>query len=148
MLSLNTGAPFRAGPPGSFPIPTAHRAVAIAGISLISTRISGTRSCDNEFRKLPRGRTFGQMLGLPLIVHYDPSNRRGDWGWTMPLRYPWDVVISQYTLRMGHWAVAGTIVHEIAHLNGADGKSHAAEHTLTRCLLNSPRGPYNPLIRG
>jgi hypothetical protein len=57
-------------------------------------------------------------------------------------------VISQFTIRMGRWSIAGTIVHELAHLNGADGHSHAAEETLKYCGLQSPLGPYNPHIRG
>ena len=37
-----------------------------------------------------------------------------------------------------HWTVAATLIHELAHTNGAPGgNSHAAEATLSQCLLRS-----------
>ncbi len=34
---------------------------------------------------------------------------------------------------MGRWTVAASLVHELAHVNGAPGDSHAAEATLPCC---------------
>lgn len=79
-------------------------------------------------------------------LHYDDST--SVWGWVMPATYPRDVVIGRVAVAYGRWSIAGTIVHELAHLNGADGHSHAAEETLKHCGLQSPGGPYDPHIKG
>ena len=34
----------------------------------------------------------------------------------MPTTFPKDIVISRFTIRMGRWSIAGTIIHELAHL--------------------------------
>jgi len=99
-----------------------------------------------SFNRLPGGRTLQSMAVSSIWINYDASG--GSWGWTMPSAFPDDIVITGYTCRMGRWSLLGTFVHELAHLNGADGFSHAAEETLRGCGLQSPRGPYDPSIRG
>jgi hypothetical protein len=149
MLQINGDGVCHAGPPGSHMVPEQYISEVQRGLTIIRDRIRGRERCDAIFSALPRGRTFQQLFDdVTSFVNYDPSNRQGDWGWTIPGTYPKDVVISQFTIRMGRWSIAGTIVHELAHLNGADGHSHAAEETLKYCDLQSPNGPYNPNIRG
>ena len=118
-------------------------------LDIINTRIRGHYQCDAIFSALPGGKDFKAWFDDPNVwINYDSSNAQGDWGWTMPGAYPKDIVVSRFSLRMGRWSTAATIIHELAHLNGADGHSHAAENTLQHCGLKSPQGPYNPSIRG
>ena len=149
MLLVNNGKVPHAGPHGSGAIPAEYLAVLNQALHIIQLRIVGHYQSDLIFKALPGGKSFQDMFNnLANWVNYDPSNKQGDWGWTIPTRYPHDVVVTQFTLRMGRWSTAGTIVHELAHLNGADGTSHAAENTLRFCGLQSTQGPYNPHIRG
>jgi hypothetical protein len=150
MLSINGDTMCHGGPPGSLEVPEQHLVTVRRALTIIATRIRGKYKCDEIFTALPGGRSFQDLFDDPNCwVNYDPSNAQNDWGWTMPSAYPSDVVITQFTLRMGRWSTAGTIVHELAHLNGAPGgASHAAEETLKYCGLQSPLGPYNPHIKG
>jgi hypothetical protein len=150
MLSINGENMCHAGPPDSEEVPEKYQATLKRALNIIQTRIRGKDRCAEVFGALPNGKSFSDLFDDPNIwVNYDPSNKQGDWGWTMPDSHPKDVVISQFTLRMGRWSTAGTIIHELAHLNGAaGGNSHAAEETLKHCGLQSPNGPYDPTVRG
>lgn len=99
---------------------------------------------------MPGGKTFREMFDDSRIwINFDPKNVASDWGWTTPVTHPRDLVVTQFTLRMGYWTTAATIVHELAHLNGAPGgASHAAEHTVKACRMSSPAGPYQPGVIG
>ena len=148
MFTLNGENACFIAPPGAVLIPAEYLAEVRRGVGIVENRVVGEARCDSIFRSLPNGRTFSDLVNSGITIHYDPSNLEGDWGWTIPGRFPNDVVISRYCIRMGRWSIAGTLVHEVAHLNGADGNSHAAENTLQSCRLQSDKGPYNPAIRG
>jgi hypothetical protein len=150
MLRINGADGAHVGPGGTAAIPAEHVDTLRRALHILTTRIVGHYHADQTFAALPGHRTLTQMVnGADIWINYDPSNRQGDWGWTMPAANPNDVVISQFTLRMGRWSTVGTIVHEMAHLDGAPGgNSHAAEETLRHSGLQSPNGPYNPAIRG
>ena len=149
MLSIHTGHTAHAGPPGSSPVPAHYIPTLRHALHLIQTRIVGHYQANKIFKALPGKKTFSQMFNNHHTwVNYDPKNNGQDYGWTMPGVFRHDIVICQYSLRLGHWSTAGTIVHELAHLNGADGASHAAENTLRFSGLKSPKGPYDPMITG
>jgi hypothetical protein len=151
MIRLNgDGDTAHTGPAGTSAIPDEYLETAQRALKILTERIVGHYHADEAFKALPGGKTLTQMVnGSDIWVNYDPSNKQGDWGWTRPRANPLDVVISQFTLRMGRWSTVGTIVHEMAHLDGAPGgRSHAAEETLKHSGLQSPNGPYNPAIRG
>ena len=38
-------------------------------------------------------------------------------------------------------ALVATLIHELAHVNGASGVDHAAEQTLTSCLMQAHHDP-------
>jgi hypothetical protein len=70
-----------------------------------------------------------------------------------------EVAISEQAFRIGRWTVLATLVHELAHTNGApDRPSTAAEEAVLACGMgyNSEKTsgrddtftPYNPTIRG
>jgi hypothetical protein len=107
-------------------------------IRIIDTRINGYKPCDVAFKALPSGRTFAQVWSDPSIwVSYDPDHSGTKYGVTQRVGGR-EMSITRYALRMGRWTTAATLVHELAHTNGAPGgASHAAEATLSACLLNA-----------
>jgi len=70
-------------------------------------------------------------------VSYDPGGQGGRYGATLGN----EITITAYALRMGRWTVAATLVHELAHVNGAPGTDKQAEHTLASCLLQKLEDP-------
>jgi hypothetical protein len=70
-------------------------------------------------------------------VSYDPGGQGGRYGATLGN----EITITAYSLRMGRWTVAATLVHELAHVNGAPGTDKQAEHTLASCLLHKLENP-------
>ena len=108
----------------------------------IQGRIRGHAPCDRAFRLLPGGRTFSQVWADASVwINFDPTRRSHDYG----ARRGSEITITAYSLAMGHWTVAATLVHEMAHVNGASGSTHDAEATLRSCLL---RGLEDPTIIG
>lgn len=135
------------GPRGSYAVPSQYHSVIDRAIALLQAQVA-QHPC-TSFGQLPGGQSFQSLLASELWINYDPSNKYGFWGWTSPATHPKDIVVSQYCCRMGRWSLVGTIVHEMAHLNGAPGGfSHAAEETLKGCGLQSPDGPYDPNVLG
>lgn len=118
-----------------------HLATLESAMHLISTRIKGSHACDAAFRALPGGRSFAQVWADNSIwISYDPTADGSLYGATDSAGGR-EVTISEFALRMGVWTTAGTLIHELAHTNGADGISHDAEGTLTHCLLPTVEDP-------
>jgi hypothetical protein len=145
MPKINTAASGHTGPtplPGGFTydhytdekfIKTLKRAMHI-----IELRIRGHNPCNEAFRALPGGRSFADVWDDANVwINFDPSRKGGRYGATRGN----DVTITAYSLAMGHWTVAATLVHELAHVNGAPGTTHAAEGTLRSCLLGGLEDP-------
>ncbi|HKO49135.1 MAG TPA: hypothetical protein VJV79_15490 [Polyangiaceae bacterium] len=44
--------------------------------------------------------------------------------------------------RMGQWTLAATLIHELAHVNGASGHDAAAERSLLPCLMGNLYDPH------
>jgi hypothetical protein len=122
-------------------------------VRIIDGRIKGTHACDAAFRALPGRRSFVQVWADQGIwISYDPSNDGSNYGATEFVGGK-EITITEYALRLGVWTVAGTLIHELAHTNGADTVTHDAEGTLKRCLLQTVEDPtiigmIRPLISG
>ncbi len=112
-------------------------------IHTITARITGSHTCNAAFRALPRGRSFADIWADRNIwISYDPNPQADRYGATLGN----DVTITAFSLRIGFWTVAATLIHELAHVDGAPGgNNHAAEATLRQCLL---RNLENPNIMG
>ncbi len=107
-------------------------------VNVINSRIKGYGPCAAAFKALPGGRTFARVWADPAIwISYDPGATTGRFGATLGN----EVTLSQYPFRMGHWTLVATIIHELAHVNGADGVTHAAEATLPKCLMGAHHDP-------
>jgi hypothetical protein len=111
-------------------------------VRIIDQRIKGSQRCDAAFRALPGGRSFADVWSDPTIwVSYDPDNLGHKFGVTNRVSGT-EISITRFALRMGRWTTAATLIHELAHTNGAPGgNSHAAEGTLRDCLLQGLEDP-------
>jgi hypothetical protein len=139
MPQINTPTSGHAGPA---PLPGGHKyqpftnAVLVSTLTsamkIIDTRIKGNKKCDEAFKALPGGRTFARIWADNSVwINFDPSKAGGDFGACRGN----DITLTAYTLGMGRWTVAATLIHELAHVNGASGLTHDAEATLSACLL-------------
>ena len=139
---------------GFVPIPAGHRA-ATRWARTHAKRIAQTRrGADTYFRTMPGGRSLTDLLKDSSIwVNYYAAGRNyGEAGGN-------EIGISPLSYRIGRWTVLGTLIHELAHVNGAPGRpSKQAEEALLHCGLgkrseqrtgvDDPSTPYNPGISG
>ena len=118
------------------------------------------------FTSLPAGHSLSVLLyDSSIWVNYDPA--LADDGATFHNRDLW---IGPGPFRIGRWMVLATMIHELAHINGAGGAAtglvcnafsaacHAAERAVLECGLgrrteqrtgvDDPATPYNPNITG
>jgi hypothetical protein len=113
-------------------------------VDILKRNVRGSKSCNSCFQRLTGGRTFDAILDDPdTFIHYDPGNIQGRFGATRTGTK--NVTITEFSIRMGRWTVAATLVHEFAHVNGASGSTHDAEATLPKCGFG---GLYDPTIIG
>jgi hypothetical protein len=111
-------------------------------VQIIDLRIKGHKPCDSAFKALPGGRSFADIWSDSSIwISYDSGGAAGRFGATLGK----EITVSQYSCRMGHWTLVATLIHELAHVNGADGVSHDAEATLQSCMMSAH---HNPAIIG
>src|SRR5215469_5487444 len=108
-------------------------------IRIIDRKIKDNKGCNDAFSDLPGGRTFLQVwTDLNVWISFDHRRQQGTFGATLGN----DITLTAFTLAMGRWTTAATLVHELAHVNGAPGgNSHQAEGTLRNCLLQQLEDP-------
>jgi hypothetical protein len=123
-------------------------------------------AANRYFNSLPRGRSLTNLLNDSSIwINFDPT--LADDGATFHNNDLW---LGPRVFRVGKWTVLATIIHELAHIDGAGGAAtglvcttfstacHAAERAVLECGLGNrselrtgvddPRTPYNPTIGG
>ena len=99
---------------------------------ILKHNIRGMRPCNDCFKKLPGGRSFQDVFDdATVFISFDPSGP--DSGATDDNGK--DITISASEFKVGRWSVAATLVHELAHVNGAAGDNMDAENTLNCCGL-------------
>lgn len=99
-------------------------------VFILEHNVRGMRPCNNCFTRLPNGRTFDNLLNdNSIFVCHFPNAPGQLFGATLGN----DITITDFSIRMGRWTVAATLVHELAHVNGAPGTDHQAEGTLLCC---------------
>ena len=80
-----------------------------------------------------------QVWNDPSIwISFDPDKTGTKWGVTLGRKH---ISLTAYALAMGQWSAAATLVHELAHVNGAGNNNTVAEDTLKHCLLKSLHDP-------
>jgi hypothetical protein len=111
---------------------------------ILKHNIKGMRPCNACFSRLTGGRTFDQVFDdATIFISFDPSGPNS--GVTNAVGGK-DITIGASEFRVGRWTVAATLVHELAHTNGAaGGASPDAENTLKCCGLS---GLFRPGVVG
>jgi hypothetical protein len=104
-------------------------------IFILRHNVRGMRPCEDAFSALPGGRTFTQVLDdASVFVSFDPAGPNS--GRTDAVGGK-EITIGAREFRVGRWSVAATLVHELAHVNGADAVGADAENTLRSCGFSS-----------
>jgi hypothetical protein len=105
----------------------------------------GAHGCDGYFGKLPEGNSFTKLWNDPaFVIHWDPRNNPTYQDANHEVHaYPFfgitsgqkkkHITISNLCLDKGYLWVAATIVHEMAHVNGAPVWDTSAEEALPPC---------------
>ena len=115
-------------------------------------------SCNGYFRKLPNGRSLTEMINDSNIwVNYGPTIAPLHGEIHQPTG---EIAIGDRAFKMGRWMVLATIIHELAHHNGAPitGGDTSAEDAVYHCGLGTakeyydgvddPSTPYDPRVGG
>lgn len=114
-------------------------------------------SANRYFSGLPNGRSLTSLLNDRSIwINYDPSAT--EFG-ANSVAHPNEIAIGPSAFRIGRWTVLATLIHELAHVDGAPGgASTQAEEALLHCGLgrwsefrtgrDDPHTPYDPDISG
>lgn len=108
-------------------------------IGIIKSNIRGSKACNDAFKALPGGRSFDDVFDDDSIwISYCPV--KTTYGFTNVVGGK-EITICEQAFMWGYWTVTGTLVHEMAHTNGADATTHAAEGTLLSCGLAKVHDP-------
>lgn len=101
-------------------------------LTILRTNIANIPTCDQYFLSLPRRRSFVDVLNDDKVwICYDPTGPGA--GETVGLY----ITIGKKTLKGGRWQVAATLVHELAHVAGAEDTNAQAENALNHCGLKA-----------
>ena len=105
------------------------------------------KTCNAAFKKLPGRRDFATIWKDPGIwISFNPNPEKGLYG----MWFKNDISIAAYVFTIIdpiRW-IAGTLIHELAHFNGAPGgwtDNKEAESTLPPCGFDDV---YNPVTVG
>jgi hypothetical protein len=149
-MRINCSTFPHAGPTKSGKVPGDLLPTLNAALAILKRSMRNDSACNSSFVGLSGGLPFKHFFDDPNVwINFDPVDDGKLWGWTMPSTFPKDIVVTRYALKAGRWSTAATIVHELAHLNGAPGgTSKAAELRVKACHLQSSKGPYDALVEG
>ncbi len=120
--------------------------------------VKNNPACDVYFRTLSGGKSLTNLINDSGIwVNHAPSVAPLTGEIHVPTR---EIGLSDIPFNKGRWVLLGTIIHELAHANGAPitGGDTSAEDALYPCGLGTsdeffggdddPRTPYRPGIGG
>jgi hypothetical protein len=114
-------------------------------------------TANTYFRGLPDGKSLTELLADNTIwVNYHATMNY--FGETNSVSGH-EIAISEFACKRGRWTVLATLIHELAHADGAPGGGdQRAERSLIACGLgyqselttgvDDPRTPYDPTISG
>lgn len=106
-------------------------------VFILDHNVKGMRPCNKCFEKLPGGRTFDDVWADNSVwINFEPRDTVGWYGITYGVGGK-DISISLSAFNKGRWWVAGTLVHELAHVNGAPISTAQADETLLCCGLGN-----------
>ena len=109
-----------------------HIKIVKDAIRIIDTKIKNNKLCNSYFKALPLKKGFLQIWKDKNIwISYDGS--KGAWYATNFKKK--NISLTNITLNRGRWTTAATIIHELAHSNGAPSTTRQAEDALLKCML-------------
>ena len=140
---------------GYLPVPVQFRDQLYWARTRARSIASTIPGANKYFLHLPKRRSLTQLLADSTIwVNYSVSLGK-DYGETADRN---EIAIAPIAFRVGRWTVLATVIHELAHCNGAGGRgSFEAELAVLACGLgrkseqvsgDDPYTPYNPNTRG
>ncbi|MBC7798666.1 MAG: hypothetical protein H7Z37_17490 [Pyrinomonadaceae bacterium] len=104
---------------------------------ILTQNVKGMKPCNDCFKKLAGGKSFDDILNDDSVwISYEARTTVGWYGATNHVSGK-EITISQKAFDKGRWWVAGTLVHEMAHVNGASGTTGDADNTLIDCGLKN-----------
>lgn len=119
-----------------------HIQIIKDAIRIINLKIKNNKSCNSYFKTLPLKKTFLQIWNNKKIwISYDGS--KGTWYATNYKKI--HISLTDITLNKGRWVTIATIIHELAHSDGAPGTNRQAENALLKCMM---KAHHNPNIIG
>lgn len=103
----------------------AQIAVVRRALSILRLQVAPMASINDYFRGLPNHRSFQEVVEDPRIwISRDPA------GPAAAETVGMHITVGREPLRWGYWAVAATLLHELAHINGATDIGGQAEEAL------------------
>lgn len=100
---------------------------------ILKNNIKGMKPCNTRFKKLSGGKSFDDILNDDNVwISYEARANTGWYGATNFVGGK-EITIAQSAFNKGRWWVAGTLVHEMAHVNGASATTGDADDTLLYC---------------
>ncbi len=114
-----------------------------AAIRFIESQLVQNRyqRCEAAFRSLRRRRSFSEIWRDPRIwLSYTLSSRAR--GFTHPLSNDIAISIAAFSSPILWRPVAATLIHELAHINGASLSTRDAEDTLLHCRFADQHDPH------
>jgi hypothetical protein len=99
-------------------------------LGLMRDRVARIPACDQYFESLPRKKSFRTILDDPKVwISYDPT---GPAAAETVGNY---ITLGKKALNGNRWQVVATLVHELAHVGGAEDIDGQAEKALVHCGL-------------
>jgi hypothetical protein len=157
-IQINVGDHVSSLVPVFQPVPFRHQWVTNWARERAKAIAATMPSADKYFGSLPFGRSLTQILADRTIwINYAPT-LTNLWG-AEDKRTHKEIAITPPSYLWGRWTVLATLIHELAHINGAPGtRSRAAEDALLHCGLgrrsegttnmDDPRTPFDPAADG
>jgi hypothetical protein len=110
---------------------------------ILRNNLKGYKPCNDCFTALPRGQTFDALMASNSIrISYSKNSFWSTFGGDIfALNIGNDISVTQFAFNRGVWSVAATLVHELAHVNGAPNTTHQAEGTLLCCGMQKGHDP-------
>jgi len=142
---------------GFIAVPNKHRAAVNWARARAKIIVRDMPAADRYFATLPGGRSLASLLGDSTIwINFNPG--MAGFG-EQSVAHNNEIAIGPAAFRVGRWTVLATLVHELAHVDGAPGGAdRRAEEALLRCGLgkwsehttgrDDPGTPYDPTISG
>lgn len=120
--------------------------ILASAVRYLDLKVQQHTPCNECFRRLPGKRSFKEVYNDPDVwINYNGAFNATYAGFTR--KGSKEIVIHSTSIMKGHLFVAATLVHEMAHVNGASGSGidQSAEKTLKACLLPQM---FNPNVYG